>query len=262
MRSVLFATLLLCLAAEAQGQVGELPKEKMNQPPRQEEKQAYKGSAIMLHLGFGVQTPGGDLADRFGNNGLLGGGVEYLSQSNWLFGAEGHYLFGSEVKEDPLAILRNEYGQIIGNDRLAAEVYTRERGFYAGALVGKLFPVSEKSRSGIRVTLGAGYMQQWIRVQDDTRTVNQITGDYKKGYDRRCGGLALNQFIGWQQLSTSSNWNFVVGLEFNQGFTQTLRDWDFNDRGRIDESRLDLRFGLRANWTLPWFLKVAEKIYY
>ena len=220
-----------------------------------------KGSVILAHVTFGAHLPAGDLADRFDVDGDFGGAAEYMTANNFLFGAEGHYFFGSKVKEDPLAILRTPEGDIIGNNRLVASVALRERGWYAGAMIGKLFTINDK-RSGIRFTLGAGVLRHRIRIQDDNSSVTQLTGDYKKGYDRLTGGLALNHFLGWQHLSANRRSNWMAGFEFNEGFTKSLRDWDFTERRKLDGKRLDLRIGIRVAWTLPFYQGKAEEIFY
>lgn len=230
-------------------------------PEHPDDEDRNQGKAILLHLAFGVHQPVADMADRFGADGDFGIGLEYLTANNFIVGAEGYYFFGTKVKEDPLAILRTPEGDIIGKDRLIASVVLRERGYYFGGMAGKLF-VLNKKRAGIRLTCGAGLLRHWIRIQDDNTSVTQLTGDYKKGYDRLTGGLALNQFVGWQHLAGNRRSNFLIGLEFNEGFTNTLRDWDFNDMRKLDESRLDIRIGFRVAWTLPFYQGGAEDIYY
>lgn len=220
-----------------------------------------KDKAILLHLMFGLHTSAGDLADRFGPDGSFGLGLEYLTKNNFILGAEGHYFFGSAVNEDPLAILRTPEGSIIGKDRLLASVVLRKRGYYFGGTVGRLFTFNDK-RSGIRLTLGAGLLRHWIRIQDDNNSVTELTGEYKKGYDRLTGGLALNQFVGWQSLAGDRRSNWLIGLEFNEGFTNTLRDWDFSEMRKLDEKRLDIRIGLRVAWTLPFYQGKPEEIFY
>ncbi len=232
----------------------------MREHPEEEEAR-NKGNAILAHLEFGVHTPAGDLADRFGMGGGLGLGGEWITANNFILGVEGHFYFGNKVKDDPLAILRTPEGDIIGKDLSLASISLNQRGWYAGGLVGKLFPL-KNTRSGLRVTLGVGMTQHWIRLQDDQTILTQITGDYAKGYDRLTGGLSTEQFIGWQNLSKNRRANFMFGFEFNQGFTHTLRDWDFNDRRKLDGQRLDLRFGIRAAWTIPFYLGNAENVYY
>lgn len=220
-----------------------------------------KGNAIFGSITFGAALPGADMAKRFGLDQNFGAGVEYMTANSFFFGLEGYYLFGSTVKEDPLDILRTPEGDIIGNNLALAEVSLRERGLYLGGMIGKLFPFGE-TRSGIRVSLGAGVLRHKIRVQDDTQSVAEITGDYIKGYDRLTQGMALNQFIGWQHIGKTRRVNFMIGFEFNQGFTNTLRDWDFNDMRKLDDKRLDLRYGIRAAWTLPFYFTKGEDIYY
>lgn len=230
-------------------------------PEHPETARPNTGPAILTHFSVGFQLPAGDMADRFGANGSFGGGAEWITPGNFILGLDGHYIFGGTVKEDPLAILRTPEGDIIGGNQLIADVALRERGYYIGGLIGKLFPMGAH-RSGIRVSLGAGMLTHWIRLQDNSSTVVQITGDYAKGYDRRTGGLMLQQFVGWQHLSDNRRSNWMVGLEFGQGFTQSLRSWDFSEMRKLDEKRTDLRFGIRLTWTLPFYMSGAENIYY
>jgi hypothetical protein len=156
-------------------------------------------------------------------------------------------------------------GEIVGGDGVFSSVVLRQRGFYVGAKFGKLFPLSESNpRSGIRVTLGAGLLEHKIRVQDDSRQVNQVAGEYRKGYDRLTNGLALNQFVGYQLLGKNRLINFYAGLEFTQGFTQNRRDWNFDTMEQESGERLDLLFGIRLGWVLPFYFggNVADSYYY
>jgi hypothetical protein len=221
-----------------------------------------KGKVVLLHVGAGIHVPGADLAQRFGGPvGSTGIGLDFMSANNLLVGGEAWYFFGDKVKEDPLSILRLADGGIIGNDQSYASFLFQERGVYFGARVGKVFGTASK-RSGIRATLGAGFMQHKIRIQDNALSLVQVTGQYAKGYDRSTGGLALQQYIGWQHLGLNRRTNWNIGLEFAQGFTNTLRSWDFSTMGKLDARRLDLRFGLRATWMLPFYMKKAKDIFY
>ena len=227
-----------------------------------EEEVRNQGTAVLVHLTAAGHLPGGDMADRFGNDASLGGGVELITAGNFILGAEGHFLFGGTVHEDPLIHLRTPEGDIIGNDQFVATVTLKERGYYLGGQIGKLFPLGRNKRSGIRITAGAGILRHKIKYQDDNQSVRAIAGAYAKGYDRLSGGLALNQFIGWQHLAPNRLANWSIGLEFNLGFTQSLRDWDFAEMGKLDAKRTDLRYGIRFAWTLPFYIGNADKIYY
>ena len=41
-------------------------------------------SIPMFHATYSYQFPGGDMADRFGNNSSIGGGFLYKTNQNWL----------------------------------------------------------------------------------------------------------------------------------------------------------------------------------
>lgn len=224
------------------------------------------GEGFMINFSYAYQLPGADLAQRFGNNYNLGGGLEYFtSESNLIFGIEGGYLFGNTVKFDVLDNLRNDEGFIIGNDKAPADIQLRQRGFYLGALIGKLFSLSSKNpRSGLRLTGSVGILQHKIRIQDDpSRSVPQLLDDYKKGYDRLSNGLAFNEFIGYQLLSQDRRINFYIGFEFTQAFTQNRRSINFDTRMKEDEKRFDMLYGFRAGWVLPFYFgKGSDEIFY
>lgn len=230
--------------------------------------QSYKGinyDAFNLHISYGAHLPGGDLVNRFGGFFSLGGGAEFLLENgNWILGAESYLQFGGNVKESILDNLVAKEGEIIGNDGDYASVVLRQRGMYTGIVVGKLFPVStENKKSGIRLTIGAGYWWHKIRIQDDYESASQLFGDYKKGYDRLSGGVALQEFIGYQHLDKNRKLNFIAGLEFGQGFTKSIREWNFDTMTAPTERRLDISIGVRVTWILPFYIGMpSEDIYY
>ena len=223
-------------------------------------------AAILFNFNYALQNPGGDLSDRFDRNSNFGIALEYLTKpsSNLIFGLEGQVLFGNNVKENVLVNLLTEEGALIGNDRNYADVRLSQRGFYIGALAGKLFPLSSvNKRSGIRITIGSGLLQHKIRIQGDpVREVPQLSGEYAKGYDRLTNGLALTQFIGYQYLAVNKRVNFYIGIDLTQAFTRSRRDFDFDRMAADTEDRLDLLYGFRIGWTLPFYLAPADEIYY
>jgi hypothetical protein len=224
-------------------------------------KKDGKNKGILAHFALGGHLPAGDLSKRFQINGAIGAGTDFITKSNWIVGLEGAFFFGSKINEDPLAIIRTPSGDIIGNDRTIATVRLQQRGMYLGATFGKLITFKE-SREGLRLTFGGGWTQHRIRILDDARTAAQLTGDYRKGYDRLTGGPAFQQFVGWQRVGYGREVSWLIGLEFNQGFTNTRRDWDFTEMRKLDEPRIDLRFGVRMAFTLPFYTGFAEEIYY
>ncbi|NRB50429.1 MAG: hypothetical protein HRU41_22360 [Saprospiraceae bacterium] len=216
-----------------------------------------KGDVLMPYLSYAVHRPGGDLADRFGNNFSLGLGLDWMTaKSNWIFGLNANFLFGNSVKSDVLAGLRTDAGFIIGNNRLPADITLRQRGWLLHAEFGKHFPLNaENPRSGIRITLSPGLFQHRIRIQDDPQqAVPQLLGDYKKGYDRLTNGFSITEFIGYQLLSENKRINFFLGLEFTQAFTQNRRDFDFVTRSKDEVRRMELLSGIRLGWIIPFYV--------
>lgn len=234
--------------------------------PRASQTAANMDNALLLNISYAFQTPGGDLRDRFGSNFDAGLGLEWMTaKGNWIIGIDGGFLFGSNVKTDVLAGLRTAEGFIIGTDRAYADIQLRERGFHGTLLLGKLFSLSDvNKRSGIRVTLGGGFLQHKIRIQDDpSRSVPQLSTEYKKGYDRLSNGLLFTQFVGYQYMGPDRRANFFAGIECFQGFTQNRRDFNFDTRSTDTAKRLDLLFGIRVGWTLPFYMNSnPDKIYY
>jgi len=221
----------------------------------------------VLNLGmeYGFHTPGGDLKDRFGGGSMLGGKLEYLLKNNWAFSVDGSFFFGRVVKEDPIDALRDSDSLFIGNNFSQANIFLRQRGFYVGASVGKLFPVLKKNkRSGIKVDFGIGLFQHKIRIQDDPESfVPILSGDYKKGYDRLSNGLALKQFIGYQHLAKNRLINCYAGFEFTEAFTQSRRSYNFDTRSADESKRVDILTGFKVGWILPFYIgETAEEIYY
>ena len=223
-----------------------------------------RDAAILVHMSYGPELSLADLSDRFNTNFGIGLGVGYSGkESPWIFSLEGKYYFGSEVNEDVLAGLRTDGGFIIGTNRVPADINLRMRGLYVGARVGRIFALGDNPRGGIKVALGAGYLSHRIRIQfDPMQTVNQLVGDYRKGYDRLSAGPALSQFIGYYQLSENGRINFFAGVESIQALTTNQRDYDFATAGTLEEDRLDISLGFRAGLILPLYSGAGEEIFY
>ena len=234
---------------------------------RGQELSSNEGALIDFSFHYGFFIPAGDLSDRFGNNFYAGFGSEYISQSDLIFGFEGGIRFGNQVKEDALAALRNDQGEVMGivdGVGVLGNVSLRQRGYYVGGKIGKLFPVSSvNKRSSIRATIGLGIFQHRIRIQDDDGSIPALEGDLTNGYDRLSNGLSLQEFIGYQIMSQDRRMNFYFGLEFYQAFTQGRRSFDINLMAPDDEKRTDLSFGLKVGWIVPIYLQKSEQeIYY
>ena len=54
------------------------------------------------------------------------------------------------------------------------------------------------------------------------------------------------------RISNNRRLNFLLGIELVQGITQNRREFNFDTRMRDDENKLDLLFGIKFGWTLPF----------
>lgn len=228
------------------------------------ERRGNESGVLLATIYYGGFVPGGDMKDRFGTHFDIGIGSEYITaKTNFIFGASGSILFGTDVKEDVLANLRNSNGVILSSGGIS-NVSLRERGYQARVYGGKLFGIHPKNkRSGIRVVIGAGFLQHKIRIQDNGSSVTQLSGDYKKGYDRMSNGLALHQYIGYQVLSKNRLINIYAGFEFTQAFTQNRRSYNWDTMSRDESKRTDLMTGFSVGWSLPFYIgEDEETIYY
>ncbi len=219
--------------------------------------------AINLLFGYGIESPVGEMADRFGNDLNFSLAGERMSPSGWLYGVKFSFLFGSKVKEDVLAPLRLSNGEILGADNAYADVFLRQRGMYLGAYFGRTIPLNH-TKSGLRITNAFGVFQHNIRIVDDARSLPQIEGDYQKGYDRLTRGFALRQFVGYHHIGQDRRLNFIVGIELTEGFTKHIRSIDFDTGLPVDHSmRFDGLIGLKAAYIFPFFDDYqADEIFY
>ena len=223
-------------------------------------------SIPMFYATYSYMFPGGDMADRFGNNSSLGGGFLWKTNQNWMIGAEFNFLFGGDVKvaDQIMGNLKTSDGAIINMAGNYTSYSIYERGYYISARIGKLIPVlSPNPNSGITLIGSLGYLQHKIRIEVAENTAPQLLDDYKKGYDRLAGGFGLSEFIGYTYLSNSKLLNFYLGFEINQAWTKAKRDVNF-DTGLPDEipNRFDVLYGIKIGWIVPLFKRMPEKYYY
>ena len=219
--------------------------------------------ANLIVIDGAAGLPLGDLADRFGLHGLAGVGLQFKTKQNLLFGISGHYLFGSDVKEDSIFYnLKTDDGNIIGSDGQLYNPALFEQGFdlivYFGGITNIL---CINPNSGIAIRGGVGYMQHNIQIYIYESLAPQLTGDYKKGYDRLTGGVQFSEYIGYYLFSNRNFVNFRAGIEFTQAFTTGIRSINFDNQLTETDNRLDMMINLKLSWILPVYQKPARRYY-
>lgn len=235
----------------------------------------------MVQVTYAAQFPGLDTRTDYGFSNTIGGSLIYKTQSNWLFTGNGNFIFGNQIKGSRIDLLGESittiYGEVIGGGGLPTSLAFFERGLHFQAEVGKLFPLEPNPNSGIFVQAGIGYLWNRLRIDYQIETQNPpypLVGDYKYGYDRMRGGLALHGEAGYQVLSNSRIYNFSVSLEVTYARTKPLRDYDFrvfydeNGEPQImgynDKSKRfnDLYYGIRVSWMIPFYQRQPDEYYY
>ena len=216
-------------------------------------------------MSYAYQIPGGDLADRFGDNSNLSFGFHIKAHSQWYYGVQGQFLFGSRViqEEGFLQNLMVDGGYILDNDGYPATLVIQQRGFALSADVGHLFPViGPNINSGILVKAGAGFLQHKIRIEHQETYIAQLEDEYLKGYDRMANGPAVTGFVGYYHMSNNRLINFTIGVEGWRAFAEPQRALNFDTQVQEQGIRNDILLGIRAGWTLHLYKRMSNNFYY
>ncbi len=232
--SLLFLTLSLSLSAQ------------------KKDTSAVIRTGFICQFTYDLNFPTADLKQRYGLFNAVGAGVYYKTGSNWIWGAEGSYLFGNSIKEvDVFDAFTDADGFAIDRQGSRIEILAQMRGLRFFAKGGKIIPLGKNKNSGLMLSLGLGYMEHFIRATNQSTTVAALEGDLKYGYDRLASGFTLNQFIGYQFLDPRRRINFFAGVEFTQGYTQGRRTINYDTGLPGNEKRFDGGTAIRIGWLLP-----------
>lgn len=217
-----------------------------------------------LSLSYEIFTPGGDLADRFGIGNIVGGDFNVKLANNFEFGIGGAFIFGDKITQDSLLHgMITSLGQILDDNAQFSEVFFFSRGWKVGFTASKIIPVlSPNPNSGIKLGVGAGYNQNWIRIENHENTIPQLSDEYKAYYDRRTGGIYTEQFVGYQFFSNKGLANFLAGFEFRQGFNKDLRSYNIDEMAYVSGNKIDLYFGFKIAWNILFYKRMSTGYYY
>ena len=256
MKRLLLILSLFCVSIPAFSQYKRM---KMN-------RNEFKDSCHhFLIVGIAVEgdIPSGDLSARFGGNFSVGVPVFYKTSKNLIIGVEGNYFFSNNVRENSLDNMYNAQNTITDGNGNPASVRVNERGFTLYGVVGGVInKLGKNKNSGLLLYAGLGYMQHQIHIADIGRSLPQIAGDLKKGYDRLTGGFATEQFIGYMFLAKNRLANCYVGFTFQEGFTTGLRGYQYDTMAPDNKRRIDILTGIRFGWMLPLYKKAPKEFYY
>lgn len=263
--------ILLCLGLTVSA-LAQQPKDVMKDPI----------PVAMFQATYAFHIPGMDTKKLYGVSHNIGGSFVYKTESNWLFTANGNYIYGTKLNIDRVQIfgegITTDVGEIIGSAGSFTTLEINQRGLFFQGEVGRLFPLGPNPNSGFFVQAGLGYLRSRIRVDYPVTMLNnpyQVDGDCKYGYDRMRGGPALHLEVGYLLLSDTRLLNASVSFEVNYARTRDLRDYDFRvftnsetgvmePVGPTDPHKRynDLYYGIRVTWNIPTYQRQPEEYYY
>lgn len=210
-------------------------------------------SKLNIGVGHGYGFPLADLADRFGNSWESTLGIYYHSyNTNIIYGVEVTGFYGPTVREDVFATLKLAEDPFLGVNHTISNVNQRQRGSSGYMTLEKIltFGQNNYTDSGLKLGIGAGYMAHYIRIQDDTNNNAYFQGDYIYGYNRYTFGPAIKQYLGYHLASPSYNYGLSLGIEVQEGFTQSRRLVDFASRSALEGTRIDILTTFKAKFYL------------
>lgn len=266
LRNLLTVTLFTCLFISANAQ--EIEKDPKPEKPKKEingkEPKFDPSTAILFAPIYTAQFPFGNMADRFGFNNLFGMQIAYKLKKNWLIAVEGNFLFGTKLRDNyVLDNISTTTGQFISQNNDLIRVRSQEQGCNIKVEFGKIIPFSTKyPDAGLLIMTGGGYLQHKIAINVKESSLPQLSKTYRKGYDRLCSGPIISQFIGGVFLARRKFISAYAGLQFDVGFTQNRRNFDFYSMQKLSEKRIDMFLGVRVGWIIPVFIQASEKEYY
>ncbi|MDP5171092.1 MAG: hypothetical protein NWR72_12680 [Bacteroidia bacterium] len=219
----------------------------------------------LLEVTYRGGIPGGDLADRFGYLSLIGiqGGVKF--KNNFYLSAGLQLLFGDVVREfDVFEKILDSSGLLIGDQGLLTDYRVNAAGWMLPVTVGKIFPIfpGHNPNSGIYVEVGGQYIRHRLGFEAYDDDVTQLTGDYRKGYDRLTAGFGMRESIGYTFFDSRGYVNFSLGFDFSQNFTRGQRSIQFDTGLPNDQKRMDLLAGIRFSWIYPIYQRSPDRVYY
>lgn len=218
----------------------------------------------IISVNYGVQMPYGDMQKRFNHNFNAGLSVYRKTGKNFIFGIDWHYLYAQNVKENNIFDnISNSDGFLINEQGQNASVRINQRGNSFNLKAGKIFPTPLSNKnSGILFMANIGYLQHKLRIDDVGNLSPQIRGNYRKGYDRLTGGLAIGGFLGYIYMSNSRYLNFFGGIEYFYASTKSLRGYNYDTMSPDNQRRKDILAGLRIGIILPIYEKNPNEFYF
>ncbi len=213
---------------------------------------------------YGYYSISGDWEERFSQSNSVGGAIGLKLANNWQVKISASGLFSNRVKVNGLLNdVINEAGDATDSDGELVKIIYEQRGFNSFIQFSKTIRAFNLNpNSGILLQAGIGYLQHKIKIDYRDGTVFQLEEEDIKGYDRLHSGIATNQFIGIQYFGKRNLFNFYGGFEMGQAFTKNRREYNYDTRDYDKASKVDLYYGIKLGWMIPFKKRASEEFYY
>ena len=231
----------------------------------------------LFTVSYAKQWTSGDMNNRFGANNNIGGSFAIKTKTNWYFGIKGSFIWGADVKQnnilDGIAARFPAYddnGNYDGEQILTinangnvSEIFLDQRGSSFFAIGGRLFnKFAPNKNSGILAYGGIGTLHHKISIKFQDGDLPQLNDQLKEGYDRMSLGFAVNGFVGYLFMSKNRLLNFYAGFDYTQGWTKSLRKYNYDTQAPDNKVNTDILYGFRIGWILRLNKRSTQEFYY
>jgi hypothetical protein len=221
--------------------------------------------AFLIGASMAYQVPDGDWSTIFNDQFAIGAEFGYKTASNWTLSAEWMYGFGTQVNEPQsiLAPVATSDGLIVNLNGGNAQVNLMQRNtYYSINLEKNLGFWQANPNSGPVLSVGAGYLWHWIRIDNVGNDSPQIVDDYRLGYDQLSHGFLTRQSLGYLFMSPNRRINFKLSFELLQSFTESVRGYNYATAQIQSGQNTNWFYGLKLNWYIPIYRDGSNSEYY
>ena len=224
--------------------------------------QEKKQSAFTFNYNYQVLIK--DIANTFGNNSAIGISYFLETTNNMIFGIEGNYMFGADIKDSTIFDnISTSTNAIIGADGHYANINLMQRGFHSHIFVGYAYHFKENDLNGIYISQGFGYLQHQIFIDTKNQNLPQLNEDMKKGYDRFSNGFSTKLSIDYKYYHKNGQFQMSLGVNYTMAYTKNQRAYNFANNEYYSSKRTwDQLLGFKLEIIIPIHRKHEEEFHY
>ncbi len=225
---------------------------------------AQENNQSAFTFNYNYQIPTSNLANTFGDNSSIGASYFFETANNLLYGIEGSFMFGNNIKDSTLFDnIATSTGAIIGDDGYYTNVVLMHRGFDAHLFMGYACHFKETNLSGIYISQGFGYLQHQIYINTKNQNIPQLDEEMKKGYDRFSNGFSTKISTDYKYYSKKGKFQASAGINYIMAFTKIIRRYDFaNQQYYSSQRKWDQLLGFKFEIIIPINRKNNEEFHY